>query len=58
MMYDLDTVLDFGKHQGRTVEELLNERPRYLFWLLENVEDFEVDAALQDAIEQAARGRR
>lgn len=55
MVYDLDTALDFGKHRGRTVEDLLGDDPRYLLWALENVERFEVDKALQDTITRAAR---
>jgi hypothetical protein len=55
MIYDLDTPLLFGKHRGRTVEELLDEAPGYLVWALENVDDFEVDKALQDEIMHCAR---
>lgn len=59
MIYDLDTPLQFGKHKGRPVEDVLNEDPYYLYWCLENVEHFQVDAALQDEITRAAqRGRR
>lgn len=54
-LYDLDTVLDFGKHKGLTVEDVLNDDPRYLLWALENVERFEVDNALHDAIVRAAK---
>ena len=55
--YDLDTPLAFGKYKGRTVEDVLEEDPAYLLWAAENVESFDVDAALQDAIVRAARGR-
>lgn len=55
--YDLDTLLDFGKHRGRPVEDVLEDDPSYLLWALENVHRFEVDKALQDAITRAA-GRR
>jgi hypothetical protein len=58
MAYDLDTPLRFGKHKGRTVEDVMAEDPYYLFWCLENVESFEVDDALQDAITRAAKSRR
>jgi uncharacterized protein (DUF3820 family) len=53
-MYDLDTPLAFGKYRGRTVEDVLAEDPAYLLWAMETVEQFEVDKALQDAIERAA----
>lgn len=55
--YDLDDVLNFGKYKGSTVDSVLEEDPKYLLWALENVERFEVDKALQDAITRAA-GRR
>jgi hypothetical protein len=53
MIYDLDTILGFGKYKGYTVEQILEQDPSYLFWLLENVERFEVDHALHDAILRA-----
>lgn len=58
MTYDLDTPLGFGKYKGRTVEDVLDEDPHYLLWALENVEQFDADKAVQDAIERAARTRR
>jgi len=58
MIYDLDTPLGFGKYKGRAVEDVLSDDPAYLLWLLENVEQFTVDKALQDDIERAARRRR
>lgn len=58
MLYDLDDVMDFGKYKGKSVEDVLEEDPSYLLWLLENSERFEVDDALQDAITTAARGHR
>lgn len=58
MLYDLDTPLDFGKHKGRTVEDVLAEEPAYLMWALENVERFNCDNALTDEIMRAARGGR
>lgn len=54
MIYDLDTELRFGKYKGHTVEDVLARDPEYLLWLLENVDRFEVDKALQDAIMRAA----
>ena len=58
MIYDLDDALQFGKHRGRTVEDVLEEDPGWLLWALENTDRFEVDKALEDAIVEAARGRR
>ena len=55
MTYDLDTPLDFGKYRGKTVEDVMDEDAGYLLWALENVERFETDKAVQDAITRAAR---
>ena len=30
---DLDSVIDFGKHRGRTVSDVLRDAPTYLAWL-------------------------
>ena len=57
MIYDLDTPLGFGKYKGQPVEDVLTEDPSYLLWAMENVASFEVDKALQDEIERAARRR-
>ncbi len=58
MIYDLDTPLAFGKYKGQPVEDVLNDDPGYLLWLLENVESFTVDKALEDDILRAVRRRR
>lgn len=42
-VYDRDTVLDFGKHRGKTVGEVLAEDARWLIWAAENVERMELD---------------
>jgi hypothetical protein len=31
------TILPFGSHEGRSVEELLVEQPTYLWWLLSQI---------------------
>lgn len=30
----LDSVLDFGRHSGYTVSEVLKDRPEYIQWLI------------------------
>lgn len=32
----LETILTFGKYEGKQVEDLLDDDPGYLFWLAEN----------------------
>lgn len=50
---DLDSVLRFGKHRGRTIEDVLEDDPRWLLWASENVDDFELDTAVMDAVVRA-----
>jgi len=39
----LSTKFDFGKHEGRTVEEVCELEPHYISWCLEEVDDFRLD---------------
>lgn len=33
-IYDMDTVLNFGKHKGKIIKQLFNENEEnYIFWL-------------------------
>lgn len=36
----LSDVLDFGKHQGRRVEEAIEEDPGWVQWCIDNVDNF------------------
>jgi len=38
---DLDGCFIFGKHQGKSVEEVWREDRNYLHWIIENVEDID-----------------
>lgn len=38
--YDLDTVFDFGKHEGEPLLQVIEKDPTYIAWLLDNVSDF------------------
>lgn len=31
----LDSILDFGKYKGQTVEYVLDENPKYILWIKE-----------------------
>lgn len=57
-MYDLDSIMGFGKYANSTVEDVLEDDPSYLRWCLENIPRFTVDDALHDAIMEACRRRR
>jgi uncharacterized protein (DUF3820 family) len=50
---DLDHVLTFGRHRGRTIEDVLEDDPRYLLWVCENVDDFELDDVVAHELERA-----
>jgi len=32
----MDDVMPFGRHQGYTIEEILKDRPEYIYWLVNN----------------------
>ena len=36
---EVETVLPFGKHKGRTLQEVMREEPGYLCWFYDSVED-------------------
>ena len=42
MVYKLNTVLKFGKHRGKTVEQILKTDPTYIRWCLKNIDTFEM----------------
>ena len=46
----LDTVLNFGKHKGEQVEDLLDDDPGYLAWLYDEgyVFDLDVERKMED----------
>ncbi len=40
IIYELDTILAFGKFKGKTINEISNQNPEYIIWLINNVDDF------------------
>jgi hypothetical protein len=34
--------MPFGQYEGKTIEELIDDEPGYVKWLLENLRDFEL----------------
>ncbi|MGH8373262.1 MAG: putative quorum-sensing-regulated virulence factor [Gammaproteobacteria bacterium] len=44
-MSDSETVMPFGKHKGKTIEDLPSS---YLHWLAENCEDEDICAAADE----------
>ena len=43
----LNTVFNFGKHKGNTVESVIVDDPSYINWCLENVDKFSLDEDCQ-----------
>ena len=40
--YTFESMLDFGKHQGETIEDVSTYDVQYLIWCLDNVKFFKV----------------
>lgn len=56
MADDLDTTpLTFGKHRGKTPEEIADEDPSYVVWLYENVKPRRCSRSLAVACEAETR---
>jgi hypothetical protein len=43
-VFTLDSVLNFGKHKGKTVREVMETAPGYIVWAYNNVDWFGVPA--------------
>lgn len=43
MYYFLESKLDFGKHKGKSIKEILETEPSYLNWCARNVFNFIID---------------
>lgn len=37
-MLTLESILTFGKHKGEQVEDLIEDNPSYIRWLMENTD--------------------
>jgi hypothetical protein len=49
-VFTLDSILNFGKHKGKTVREVMNTSPGYIVWAYDNVDWFGVpDDIYEDA---------
>ena len=45
------SVISFGKHKGKTVEQILEENPTYMVWVMNNT-DKKLSKKLRDDIEE------
>jgi len=51
---NFDTVLNFGKYKGHTIEEVYEMDASYLKWCLENIERFTLPEKFIQLIEEKA----
>lgn len=50
MIYQMATVLRFGMHRGKTVQEILDTDPRYIDWALKNVGSFQMSEEDKESV--------
>lgn len=43
LLRGLNNVLEFGKHKGQTVQEIMRTDPNWLHWALQNIPDFKLN---------------
>jgi len=46
----LSNVLEFGKHEGSTIEQVMKEDPNWLHWALQNIPDFKLNPTALKAL--------
>lgn len=40
--YNSETLLNFGKYNGSTIEDVINIEPSYIYWCIENIGEFRI----------------
>lgn len=50
MDWKMDSVLGFGKHQGKTIEEVIQEDKSYIKWMIEKFETDTFDEEIMDKV--------
>ena len=53
-IYDLDDTIAFGKHEGETIQEILDCDAQYLHWCIQNLESFGLSAAAMEVAKSKA----
>jgi hypothetical protein len=56
-VYNLRDRLTFGKHQGETLQQIIDADPEYVEWMIENIPDFDLDAVTMDYFEDILNDR-
>ena len=52
-VWALTDVLDFGKHQSKTIEDVIEDDPLYIDWCMQEVEGFTLDNDAYDVWERS-----
>lgn len=52
MSHGLKTIFRFGKHIGKTMQEVADSDPQYILWLMENNEKFYITETVFERVEQ------
>jgi len=50
-VHGLSDKVKFGKHRGKSVEDIISSDPQWLFWAVENVDDFDIDKDAEAELE-------
>lgn len=43
LLRGINNVLEFGKHKGKTVQQIMKEDADWLHWALQNIKDFKLN---------------
>lgn len=43
MIYTLRTMVNFGKHRGKTIQEIISEDHSYIEWAIDEIDNFQLD---------------
>lgn len=43
----INDILTFGKYRGKTILQVIDEKPSYVAWCIQNVKDFKIDGCLK-----------
>ena len=52
-MYNLNTILPFGKYKGKTIDEVLEIAPSYINWACSTIPAFDVNVQARDMLKLA-----
>ena len=47
--------MKFGKHLGKTIQQIANDSPTYIGWMIENIDNFAFDASLVSKLNLSPR---